>query len=87
MPKSVRLDLTDRQTLPQRQRQRGRLSLLGRDIAVILVIKFAVLAGLWWMFFSHPAAPHMSVEPQRVDAHLFPSQGAAIAPEAPRADR
>jgi hypothetical protein len=87
MPKSVRRNLTDRQTLPQRQRQRGRFSLLGRDIAVILVVKFAVLAGLWWVFFSHPVARHMSVEPQRVDAHLFPSHSAGSAPEPPRADR
>jgi hypothetical protein len=87
MSKSVRPDLTDRPTLPQRQGLRGRLSPLGRDIAMILVIKFAVLAGLWWLFFSHPVARHMSVEPQRVDAQLFPSQGAALAPEAPRADR
>jgi hypothetical protein len=87
MPKSVRRGLTDRQPLPPRQRQRGRLSLLGRDIALILVVKFAVLGGLWWVFFSHPVARHMSVEPQRVDAHLLSSPSTGSAPEPPRADR
>jgi hypothetical protein len=48
-----------------------RLSPLGRDIVVILVIKFAALALLWWAFFSHPAAPHMRVEASRIDARVF----------------
>jgi hypothetical protein len=50
----------------------ARLSPLGRDIALILVVKFAALGLLWWAFFSHPAAPHMSVEASRVEAHVIP---------------
>jgi uncharacterized membrane protein len=49
-----------------------RLSPLGRDIALILVVKFAALGLLWWAFFSHPVAPHMSVEASRVEAHIIP---------------
>ena len=49
-----------------------RLSPLGRDIALILVVKFAALGLLWWAFFSHPVAPHMSVEAWRVEAHVIP---------------
>jgi hypothetical protein len=41
---------------------RLRLSPLARDIAVILVLRFAALALLWWAFFTHPTATHMRVE-------------------------
>jgi len=56
---------------------------LGRDIAVILVLKLAALGLLWWAFFSHPTATHMRVEPSRIEARLL-----APAPQdSPRADR
>jgi hypothetical protein len=48
-----------------------RLSPLGRDIAVILVVKFAALGLLWWAFFSHPTATHMRVESARIEARLL----------------
>jgi len=48
-----------------------RLSPLGRDVVVILVLKFAALALLWWIFFSHPTATHMRVESSRVEARLL----------------
>ena len=48
-----------------------RLSPLGRDIVVILVLKFAALALLWWAFFSHPTATHMRVESSRIEARLL----------------
>jgi hypothetical protein len=48
-----------------------RLSPLGRDIVVILVVKFAALALLWWAFFSHPTATHMRVESSRVEERLL----------------
>jgi hypothetical protein len=70
---SDRGDLTERLTLPRWRARWIGLSPLGRDIAVILVVKFAALALLWWVFFSHPAARHMSVEVPRVEAHLVPS--------------
>jgi len=60
---------------PPAQQGRGgwwlRLSPLGRDVVVILVLKFAALALLWWVFFSHPTATHMRVEPSRIQAHLL----------------
>jgi hypothetical protein len=56
-----------------------RLSPLGRDVTLVLVVKFAALGLLWWAFFSHPAAPHMSVETSRVEAHVIP----AVSPEEP----
>jgi hypothetical protein len=61
-----------------------RLSPLGRDIVVILVIKFAALALLWWVFFSHPTATHMRVEASRIDARLL---SPASSQEYLRADR
>ena len=48
-----------------------RLSPLGRDLAVILALKLAALALLWWIFFSHPTATHMRVESSRVEARLI----------------
>jgi hypothetical protein len=61
-----------------------RLSPLGRDIVVILVIKFAALALLWWVFFSHPTAPHMRVETSRIDARILASDSLQEAPRAVR---
>jgi uncharacterized membrane protein len=61
-----------------------RLSPLGRDITVVLVVKLAALGLLWWAFFSHPAARPMTVDPAPVDAHLLPS---ASPEEFPHADR
>jgi hypothetical protein len=66
-------DLNERLT-PTRWRARWiRLGPLGRDITLILVVKFAALALLWWAFFSQPTARHMTVEVPRVEAHLIPS--------------
>jgi hypothetical protein len=61
-----------------------RLSPLGRDLVVILALKFAALALLWWAFFSHPTATHMRVEASRVEARLL---SPASSKEFPRADR
>ena len=61
-----------------------RLSPLGRDIAVILILKFAALGLLWWAFFSHPTATRMRVEPSRIEARLL---APAHSEELPRADR
>jgi len=84
-PMSPSVRRPTRQTQPRLWR-RGRLSPLARDIVVILGVKFVVLTALWWAFFSHPVAPHMSVEPQRVGERLFPP-AAGIASEPRRADR
>ena len=56
---------------PLPRRQGGRLSALGRDLVVILILKFAALALLWWIFFSQPTATHMRVELSRVEARLL----------------
>lgn len=80
----ARGDLTERLTHPQWRARWFRLSPLGRDITVILVVKFAALALLWWAFFSDPAAVHMTVEAPRVEARLVPS---ASPQESPRAIR
>ena len=70
---------------PPPRRQGGRrLSPLGRDLVVILILKFAALALLWWAFFSQPTATHMRVEPSRVEARLL---SPASPPEHPSAIR
>jgi hypothetical protein len=61
-----------------------RLSPLARDLAIILILKFAALALLWWVFFSHPATTHMRVEASRIQAHLL---SPASSQENYRADR
>ncbi len=81
---SDRGDLIELLTLPRWRARWARLSPLGRDLAVILVLKFAALALLWWVFFSHPTATHMRVESSRAEAHLIPP---ASPQEYPRADR
>jgi len=40
-------------------------------LVVILILKLAALALLWWIFFSHPTATHMNVESSRVEARLL----------------
>jgi hypothetical protein len=64
------------------------LSRLARDLGLVLIVKFALLAALWWAFFSHPVAPGMRAEPELVREHVFPgSNDPAIAPEAAHAER
>jgi len=87
MSNSVARDVTTPRTPLSGASRKARLGPLARDILIILAVKFAVLAGLWWAFFSHPVANRMSVEPQRVDARLFGPSQASSAPELPRADR
>jgi alkylhydroperoxidase family enzyme len=81
---SDRGDLIELLTLPRWRARWARLGPLSRDIIVILVVKFAALALLWWVFFSHPTATHMRVESSRAEAHLIPP---ASSQEYPRADR
>jgi hypothetical protein len=55
---------------------------LGRDLSVVLAVKLAALALLWWCFFSHPVAPQLSAG--SLGAHLLSS----TSPEEPQhADR
>jgi hypothetical protein len=78
-------DRGDRRAGPTRPPARarwGRLSPLGRDISVVLAIKLAALALLWWAFFSHPVAPGMTVAAPRVAAHLVPASTPEQSPHA-----
>ncbi len=77
-------DRTAQATRPRSRARRVRLSPLGRDISIVLAVKLAALALLWWAFFSHPVAPDMSVPAPSVAAHLVPP----MTPEqSPHADR
>jgi len=58
------------------------LSPLARDVIVILLAKAAVLTLIWLAFFSHPAAPGMSMEPQRVESRLLAPPAATEATDA-----
>jgi hypothetical protein len=61
-----------------------RLSPLARDIIVILVVKAAVLGLLWFAFFRAPMAPHMKMDPQRVERNIL---APSPIPEPPHAVR
>ena len=43
----------------------------GRDIAIVLAIKFALLMALKYTFFNHPQAEHMSLPPDQVAQALL----------------
>ncbi len=58
------------------------LTPLTREIVVILAIKVVLLSVLWFAFFRAPLAPHMTMEPQRVEGRLI---GGALPSEVPRA--
>jgi hypothetical protein len=64
--------LTDRMMRLRLWSRRVRLSPLGRDITMVLALKLAALAILWWAFFSHPVARHMVVEAGKIEAHFAP---------------
>lgn len=44
---------------------------LARTITVALVIKMAILALLWKVFFSAPQTNHMLLPANQVEQHLF----------------
>ena len=62
----------------------ARLSPLGRDITLVLVLKVILLFLLWWAFFRDPAAPRPAIDPQLVAQRLLAPNPA---PEATHADR
>ena len=41
------------------------------EIALVLLIKIAVLFGLWKAFFSHPQAKHMALPLPVVEQHFL----------------
>ena len=48
-----------------------RLSPLAREIVLVLIVKAVVLYLLWFAFFRAPAAPHMAMDPQRVEQKVL----------------
>jgi hypothetical protein len=62
----------------------ARLTPLGREIALLLLLKTALLFVLWWAFFREPAAPLLTADPQRVAERLLAPNPA---PEVTHADR
>lgn len=44
---------------------------LHRHITILLLLKVCLLWLIWHNWFSQPAAPHMQMPPQRVDAHFL----------------
>ncbi|MFP3181872.1 MAG: hypothetical protein RXS25_14160 [Paraburkholderia sp.] len=62
---------------PSRHTLRARLAgwvrgpTFGRDIAIVLAIKFALLMALKYAFFNHPAAENMSMPPALVAQALL----------------
>ncbi|MEP7182590.1 MAG: cytochrome oxidase putative small subunit CydP [Betaproteobacteria bacterium] len=65
---------------PAERGARPRLSPLGRDLAAVLLVKFIVLALLWFAFFRTPAAPEMTMAPAAVAARVV---GAPVPAEVP----
>jgi hypothetical protein len=70
-----------------KQARNGKPKSLGREIAVLLAIKAAVLYGLWLAFFSHPAIHSMieGMDPGRVADALVTSSISAPPTPAPPA--
>ena len=55
------------------------MSPLARDIIIVLVVKAIVLTFIWFTFFRAPAAPHMTMDPERV-AERIAAPGATPEP-------
>lgn len=77
-------DRIERPTLAPWRARWVRLSPLGRDLTLVLAIKFAALFLLWWAFFSHPAAPQLTVAAPGVEGHLIPAANPEQSPHANR---
>jgi hypothetical protein len=60
----------------------NRASPLAREVALVLVLKTGALALLWWLCFSAPLAPRMSVAPDRVAAQLLAPVPPSAGPDA-----
>ena len=61
-----------------------RMSPLGRDIVVILVVKVLVLYALWFAFFRAPVARHMTMDPKAVELQVAGPRPSSEAPHAVR---
>jgi hypothetical protein len=56
-----------------------RRSHLGREIAVVLVIKFVLLALIWWFWFSNPQDEHLRGE--HIGTAIYSSGAASTSTE------
>ncbi|WP_036665149.1 cytochrome oxidase putative small subunit CydP [Paludibacterium yongneupense] len=54
------------------------------DVTVVLLFKAALLWGAWYLWFSHPLAPHMRAPVAAVEDHLLGQPVPAAKPEASR---
>jgi hypothetical protein len=59
-----------------------RLTPLGRDVVLILIVKAIVLCLIWFAFFRGPAAPQMAMEPRRVESRLLSPSAVPEVPDA-----
>ncbi len=63
--------MPDTSSLPNHER-RWRPSRFALEILLILLVKAAVLYGIWWAWFSAPEAKHMRLPEERVQQRLIP---------------
>jgi len=77
-------DRIERSTPPSWRARWARLSPLGRDLTVVLAIKFAALFLLWWAFVGHPGTQEVTVTAPSVGAHLIPFASPEQSPHAKR---
>ncbi len=60
----------------------NRASPLAREVTLVLVLKAGALTVLWWLCFSTPLAPRMSVAPERVAVQLLAPAPSPAGPDA-----
>ena len=56
------------------------------EISLILLVKIALLFGLWKFFFSHPQTKHMSLPKPVVEEHFLSARPALSKPNALQAN-
>lgn len=56
------------------------------EISLILLVKIALLFGLWKFFFSHPQTKHMSLPKPVVEEHFLSAHPATSKPNALQAN-
>lgn len=56
------------------------------EISLILLVKIALLFGLWKFFFSHPQTNHMSLPKPVVEEHFLSAHSATSKPNALQAN-
>ena len=71
--RAVRSRLTAALPSGQRRWRRAwsRSTPLAREIALVLIFKFALLWMIWWAFFSDPAARQLQLDLSQVQQQLL----------------